>query len=47
VVDLADILFLSMSVPNLIGLYIMAPMIKKETRIYLRKLKSGEFKKVK
>jgi alanine or glycine:cation symporter, AGCS family len=47
VVDLADILFLSMSVPNLIGLYIMAPMIKKETRIYLSKLKSGEFKKVK
>ena len=47
VVDLADILFLSMSVPNLIGLYFMAPMIKKETQIYLKKLKAGEFKKVK
>ncbi|MBL6784710.1 MAG: sodium:alanine symporter family protein [Rickettsiales bacterium] len=47
VIDLADILFLSMSIPNLIGLYLLAPIIKKETKIYIKKLKAGEFKKVK
>lgn len=47
VVDLADILFLSMSVPNIIGLYLMAPIIKKETAIYIEKLQAGKFKKAK
>jgi len=47
VVDLADILFLSMSVPNIIGLYFMAPIIKKETASYIEKLKAGKFKTAK
>ncbi len=39
VIDLADILFLIMSVPNLIGLYIMSGTIKKELEDYIKKLK--------
>ena len=44
VVDFADILFLSMALPNLIGLYILAPEIKAETDGYIAKLKAGKFK---
>lgn len=39
VIDLADILFLSMSIPNIIGLYIMSDTIKKELNEYIKKLK--------
>ena len=39
VIDLADILFLSMSIPNIIGLYIMSGTIKKELKEYIKKLK--------
>ena len=39
VIDLADILFLSMSIPNIIGLYIMSGTIKKELNEYIKKLK--------
>lgn len=44
VIDLADILFLTMSIPNIIGLYIMSPMIKKELDEYMTKLKKEEKK---
>ena len=45
VIDLADILFLSMSIPNIIGLYILAPDIKKMLNKYVAKLKNGDFEK--
>lgn len=43
VIDLADILFLSMAVPNLIGMYIMSNLIKSEVTSYVDRLKSGKF----
>ena len=43
VIDFADILFLSMAVPNLIGLYLLSGEIKEDTNKYIFKLKSGDF----
>lgn len=43
VIDLADILFLSMAIPNLIGLYMMSGKIKAEMDSYIKKLKAGKF----
>ena len=43
VIDFADILFLSMAVPNLIGLYIMSNEIKDLTKSYIFRLKNNEF----
>lgn len=39
VIDLADILFLSMAIPNIIGLYIMSPVIKRELDAYIKSIK--------
>lgn len=43
VIDFADILFLSMAIPNLIGMYYMSGMIKDEMDNYIFRLRSGEF----
>jgi AGCS family alanine or glycine:cation symporter len=43
VIDLADILFLSMAIPNLIGMYIMSGAIKADMEEYVAKLKIGKF----
>ncbi|MFT6331871.1 MAG: AGCS family alanine or glycine:cation symporter [Lentimonas sp.] len=43
VIDLADILFLSMAIPNLIGMYIMRNVIKDEIYSYVKRLKNGDF----
>ncbi len=43
VIDFADILFLSMAVPNLIGMYIMSNLIKAEVVSYVDRLKAGKF----
>jgi AGCS family alanine or glycine:cation symporter len=45
VVDFSDLLMLSMAIPNMIGLYILSGVIKRELDEYKRKLKAGEFKK--
>jgi AGCS family alanine or glycine:cation symporter len=45
IIDFSDLLLLSMAIPNLIGLYIMAPKIKKMLKDYQKKLYSGKFKK--
>ena len=45
VIDFADILFLSMAIPNMIGLYAMSGEIKEAAEAYILKLKSGEFDK--
>ncbi|MFC3053098.1 alanine/glycine:cation symporter family protein [Kordiimonas pumila] len=42
-----DSLFFMLAVPNIIGIYIMAPEIKRDLKSYLSRLKSGEIKMVK
>lgn len=44
IVNLSDLLMLSMAIPNLIGLYILAPKIKKMLNSYTKKLQSGKFR---
>jgi len=41
-VDLTDMLFLAMALPNIIGLYILRDDVKKALIEYTQKLKSGE-----
>jgi len=36
-----------MGLPNILGLLILAPEVRKDLKDYLRKLKSGEIKKFK
>jgi alanine or glycine:cation symporter, AGCS family len=45
VIDFSDILFLSMAVPNLLGVYILSGDIKKMIRDYETRLKNGVFEK--
>ncbi len=42
VLDFSDAMIFIMSVPNIIGLYLLAPIVKRELDRYLGKLKSGE-----
>ncbi len=44
VIDFSDLLFLSMALPNLIGLYLMSGVIRSEVQDYMRRLKAGELK---
>lgn len=44
-VDLTDLLFLSMALPNIIGLYLLQGNVKKALKEYVQKLKSGELEK--
>ncbi len=44
-VDLTDLLFLSMALPNILGLYILKDEVKQALIEYARKLKSGELDK--
>ena len=43
IVELSDLLLLAMAIPNLIGLYILSGSIKRMTKEYVSKLKSGKF----
>lgn len=45
VLDFSDMLILTMSFPNIIGLYIMSGEVKQDLREYTRKLKAGELVK--
>lgn len=47
VVDFSDMMILSMAFPNIIGLFILAPEIKRDLNDYWSKLKSGEIKRYK
>jgi AGCS family alanine or glycine:cation symporter len=47
VIDFSDMMILSMGLPNILGLLILAPEVRKDLKDYLRKLKSGEIKKYK
>lgn len=46
VFQIIDSLFFLLAVPNIIGLYIMAPEVRADLADYLARLKSGEIKKV-
>ncbi|GAB5551761.1 MAG: alanine/glycine:cation symporter family protein [Saprospiraceae bacterium] len=43
VLDLSDALVFIVAIPNVIGLYILAPVVKKELKAYQAKLKAGAF----
>jgi AGCS family alanine or glycine:cation symporter len=47
VVDFSDMMILGMAFPNVLGLLILSPEIRKDLREYFRKIKSGEIKKFK
>ena len=42
VIDFSDAMIFAMAVPNLLGLFILAPVVKKELNTYLGKIKNGE-----
>lgn len=44
IVDIADGLLFIMAIPNLIGVYLLMPVVKRELASYLARLKSGEIK---
>lgn len=47
VIEFSDAMLFMMAVPNFIGIYLLAPVIKRELSSYLDKIKSGEIKTVK
>lgn len=47
VVDFSDMMILGMAFPNILGLIILSPEVRKDLREYFRKVKSGEIKKFK
>jgi len=47
VMDFSDMMILSMGFPNILGLLILAPEVRRELDDYWRKLKSGEIKRFK
>lgn len=46
IVGIADSMLLLMSIPNLIGVYLLMPVVKRELNSYLARLKSGEIRSV-
>ena len=46
VLDFSDALVFLVALPNIIGLYILAPIVKKELLNYQARLKSGEIQKI-
>lgn len=44
VMDFADAMLLAMAFPNMIGLYIMAPEVKRMLKSYMDRVRSGEIR---
>ncbi|MDH5821525.1 alanine/glycine:cation symporter family protein [Luteimonas sp. RD2P54] len=44
VMDFSDAMILVMSVPNLIGVYLLAPVVRREVEHYLQRVRSGEIR---
>jgi AGCS family alanine or glycine:cation symporter len=42
VMEFSDMMILAMAIPNLLGLFILAPEIKKDLDVYWKKMKNGE-----
>lgn len=47
VIDFADMMFLTLAIPNLIGLYLMSGSVSKDLKNYFAKVKSGEIPQTK
>lgn len=47
VMDFSDMMILTMAFPNILGLIILAPEVKRDLNNYLHKLKTGEIKRYK
>jgi AGCS family alanine or glycine:cation symporter len=47
VIDFSDAAIFAMAVVNIIGLYFLMPVVKRELDSYLSRLKSGEIRKFK
>ncbi len=45
VLDFSDAVIFVVALPNILGLYILAPAIKNELANYQKRLKSGDIKK--
>jgi len=45
VIDFSDMMILCMAFPNILGLLILAPRVKRDLNKYFKKLKSGEIKR--
>ena len=43
-VDFADAIYFLMAVPNVIGLYLLAPVVRREMRSYFDRLARGEIR---
>ena len=43
-VDFADAIYFMMAVPNVIGMYLLAPVVKREMKSYFERLRRGEIK---
>lgn len=46
VIDFSDAMIFAMALANIVGLYILMPVVKQEVERYFAKLKSGEIRKV-
>ena len=44
ILDISDALVFLICVPNILGLYLLAPIVKKEMVSYFARIKSGEIK---
>ncbi|WP_166415594.1 alanine/glycine:cation symporter family protein [Cochlodiniinecator piscidefendens] len=47
ILDISDALVFLIAVPNILGLYFLAPLVRAEMNAYMARLKSGEIKKFK
>ncbi|MFC3852141.1 alanine/glycine:cation symporter family protein [Salinispirillum marinum] len=47
VIDFSDSMLFAMAIPNIIGLYLLMPVVKREVNKYWAKIESGEIKRVK
>ncbi|WP_417827695.1 alanine/glycine:cation symporter family protein [Thalassospira sp.] len=47
VIDFSDSMIFAMAIPNIIGLYFLMPVVRREITQYWAKIESGEIKKVK
>ncbi len=45
ILDISDALVFLICVPNILGLYFLAPIVKREMNLYFARIKSGEIKK--
>ena len=44
IVDIADALMFIMAIPNLIGVYLLMPVVRRELRSYEARLRAGEIR---